>query len=99
MGDNSTIDLTSAPVPCMACAEVGDVVHRLCTGKSVVHFVHNRPRCAHTGLSTAVEVLADGAHLTLESHILAHELGDFLDGVQCGGVVTATERSADHRER
>ena len=99
MGDNSRVDLTSASMSCMACAEVGGVVHQLCTGKSVVHFVHNRTRCARTGLSTAVEVFADGAHLTLESHVLTHELGDFLDGMQCGGVVASTERGADHRER
>jgi hypothetical protein len=99
MGDNRRIDLIAGPPACVACAEVGEVVHLLSTDNARAHRVHTRHTCARTGLSTAVQVLADGAHLTLESHVLAHELGDLLDRMQRCRVVAPTEGAADHRER
>ncbi|MEA2638513.1 MAG: hypothetical protein QOE18_1570, partial [Chloroflexota bacterium] len=74
MGDKRRGDLIAGRRAGMACVEVGAVVHRLSPDDARAHRVHTFDTCAHTGLSTAVQVLADGAHLTLESHVLAHEL-------------------------
>jgi hypothetical protein len=98
MGDNPECDLIEAPQALRACAQVAPVVHQLCTGEGVAHFVHMPSPGPATGLSTVVELLADRAHLTLEADVLAHQLGDLLDGVQRGGVIPSPESGADNRE-
>src|ERR1019366_6768404 len=56
-------------------------------------------RAQRTGLSTVVQLLADGSHLTLETDVLTHDLGDLFNGGQRGGVVPPAEGAADDRER
>jgi hypothetical protein len=98
MGDNPECDLIRAPRALRACAQVAPVVHQLCTVGGVAHFVHMPSPGPATGLSTVVELLANRAHLTLEADVLAHQLGNFLDGVQRSGVIPPAERGADNRE-
>ncbi len=98
MGDNSERDLIAAPGALRACAQPAPVVHRLCTGSEVAHFVHRPSPVSTTGLSTVVQLLANGAHLTLEADVLAHELGDLFNRVQRGGVIPSPEGTADDRE-
>jgi hypothetical protein len=97
MGDNPRSDLITGRPACVACAEEGGVVHRASIEARGAHRVHTLPHRARTGLSTAVQVFANGAHLTLETHVLAHQLGDLLDRMQRGGVVAPTEGAPDHR--
>jgi hypothetical protein len=99
MGDNPETDLIAAPDALLACAQVPSVVHRSSTGGGVPHVVHIPSPTPATGLSTVVQLLADRAHLTLEAHVFAHELGDLLDRVERGRVVPPTKGTADHRER
>lgn len=97
MGDNPGSDLIAAPGALPACAQVAPVVHQFCTASTVAHFVHMSSRVSRTGLSTVVQLLADRAHLTLESNILTHQLGDLFDRVERRGVVAATKGTADDR--
>lgn len=97
MGDNPECDLIRAPRALRACAQVAPVVHQLCTVGGVAHFVHMPSPGPATGLSTVVELLANRAHLTLEADVLAHQLGDLLDGVQRSGVIPPPEGGADNR--
>ncbi len=99
MGDNRESDLIEPPVALPACVQVACVPHRLSTAGGVPHFVHMPSPAPATGLSTVVELLADGAHLTLKADVLAHELRDLFDSVQRGGVVPAPERAPDDGER
>jgi hypothetical protein len=99
MGDNSGSDLMEAPAALPACAQAACVVHRLSTAGTVPHFVHMPSPTPATGLSTVVQLLADGAYLTLEAHVFTHELGDLLDRVERGRVVPSTKGTANHRER
>src|SRR4029077_1096716 len=68
-GDNPKSDLTAAPEAPPACAQVASVVHQQRTGSRVAHFVHMASQVPRTGLSTVVQLLADRAHLTLESDV------------------------------
>lgn len=51
-----------------------------------------------TGPSTVVQALPDLTQVALEARVLTHQLGDLLDRVQGGGVVTSTKGSADDRQ-
>ena len=97
MGDNSQSNLIAGPGALPGCAQVALIVHQLSTVLGVAHFVHTPSPVRATGLSTVVELLADGSHLTLEANVFAHQLGDLLDRMQRGGVVAPTEGAPDHR--
>jgi hypothetical protein len=99
MGDNRHGDLIARHLACVGCVEVDGVVPHSSTGWKHAHRVHTLAHLPRTGLSTAVQVFADGAHLTLETYVLAHELGDLFDGMQRCGVVASAEGAADDRQR
>ena len=46
--------------------------------------------------SVLVKTLADLAQITLQARILEGKVGDLLDGMERGGVVTSPEGVADH---